>query len=581
MDRRSFLKGMGLAVAGLSLRKGTVSAAPGKRQPNIILILSDDMGFSDIGCYGGEIRTPNLDQLAADGIRFTQFYNTARCCPTRASLMTGLHPHQAGVGHMERDENMQAYSGHITARTVTIAEVLKSAGYGTYMAGKWHLSTGDTSERTRAYWPLQRGFDRYYGTLRGAVNYYDPCALIRDNTLISAYNDPQYKPEKYYFTHAISDHAVQFIDDHMLHTPDKPFFAYVAYTAAHWPMQALEKDVAKYKGKYDQGYDPIRRRRFRRMQELGIIGPESPLTETVGDWDVCENKQWEARCMEVYAAMVDAMDQGIGRIVRTLQEHDQLDNTIILYLQDNGGCAEDLGRNGPKNWQLKGTEPMTPDQFQTQSRPPMRTRDGRPVVGGTQIMPGPENTYIAYGENWANVSNTPFKQYKHWVHEGGISTPLIVHWPAGLDESSRGKLRRQPGQLPDIMATCVDVAGAQYPNEYKGNKITPLQGVSLKPAFNTDDPIEREALYWEHEGNRAVRVGDWKLVSRADARARLHDGTETLAMKDWELYDLGTDRSETNNLAGQHPDRVKQMAARWQAWANRAEVYPKPPRQKF
>jgi arylsulfatase len=580
MDRRTFIKGMGLAIAGLSLR-GTASAAQGAKRPNIILIMSDDMGFSDLGCYGGEIRTPNLDRLAADGLRFTQFYNTARCCPTRASLMTGLHPHQAGVGHMERDEKLEGYRGHLGPQSVTIAEVLKTAGYGTYLAGKWHLSTGDTSERTKAHWPVQRGFDRFYGTLRGAVNFYDPVALTRDNTLISAYNDPEYKPEKYYFTHAISDHAARFIDDHLRHTPDKPFFAYVAYTAPHWPMQALQKDIAKYTGQYDQGYAPIRRKRFERMKELGIIGAESAFTPTVGDWDACEYKPWEARCMEVYAAMVDAMDQGIGKIIGTLKEHDQLDNTIIIYLQDNGGCAEDLGRNGPKDWQLEGIEPMTPEQFQTQSRPPMRTRDGRPVLGGKQVMPGPEDTYIAYGENWANVSNTPYKEYKHWVHEGGIATPLIVHWPAGLDKSSRGKLRRQPGQLPDIMATCVDVAGAQYPNEYKGNQITPLQGVSLKPAFNSDASLEREALYWEHEGNRAIRIGDWKLVSRADARARLYDGVETLKIEDWELYDMSTDRSEQNNLAAKHPDRVREMAAQWQAWANRSLVYPKPPRQKF
>jgi len=581
MDRRTFIKGMGLMGAGASLFSNASAALNSGKRPNIILILSDDMGFSDIGCYGSEIRTPNLDQLAAGGVRFTQFYNTARCCPTRASLMTGLHPHQAGVGHMEKDENLEGYSGHISPKSVTIAEVLKSAGYGTYMAGKWHLSTGDTSERTNAWRPRQRGFDRFYGTLRGAVSFYDPCALMRDNTLISAYNDPEYKPEKYYFTHAITDHAVKFIDDHMQRTPDKPFFAYVAYTAAHWPMQALEQDIAKYKGMYDQGYDPIRRKRFERMKELGIIGAESAFTPTVGDWDACGSKEWEARCMEVYAAMVDAMDQGIGKIVRTLKEHGRLDNTVILYLQDNGGCAEDLGRNGPKNWQLKGIEPMTPEQFQTQPRPPMRTRDGRPVVGGTQVMPGPENTYIAYGENWANVSNTPFKEYKHWVHEGGIATPLIVHWPAGLDRASQGRLRRQAGQLPDIMATCVDLAGAAYPTEYNGSRIYPMQGVSLRPAFDSNDVLEREALYWEHEGNRAIRIGDWKLVSRADARARLHDGTETLKPEDWELYDLKTDRSETSDLADKHPDRVKQMAAQWQAWANRSLVYPKPPRQKF
>lgn len=283
--------------------------------------------------------------------------------------------------------------------------------------------------------------------------------------------------------------------------------------------------------------------------------------------------------MEVYAAMIDSMDQGIGRIVETLKKHNQLDNTLIFFLQDNGGCAEDMGRQANKDWALKGIGPMQPEQLQPKPSPPMQTRDGRAFRGGKQVMPGPDGTYIAYGENWANVSNTPFKQYKHWVHEGGISTPLIVHWPAGMDKGSRGKLRRQPGQLVDIMRTCVDVAGAAYPANYNGNAIRPMQGVSLRPAFDGDKPLVREALYWEHEGNRAIRVGDWKLVSRAvEYKPRFHDKAETLSAQDWELYDLSTDRSELTNLAAQHPEKVQTMAKLWQDWANRSMVYPKPVR---
>ncbi len=528
-------------------------------RPNIIVILSDDMGFSDLGCYGGEIQTPHLDGLAAGGVRFTQFYNTARCCPTRASLLTGLHPHQAGIGHMTSDNGYDGYRGVLNDRCVTIAEVLRPAGYRTYMAGKWHVTRYDRSGLDNSAWPVQRGFERFYGTITGAGSFYDPTTLCRQNTFITPENDPEYKPAQFYYTDAITDNAVRYLDQHASETPDKPFFLYLAYTAAHWPMHALEKDIARYKGRYDRGYEAIRAARFARMKELGLIPATTVLSPGAAEWSAVEDKAWEARCMEVYAAMIDCMDQGIGRVVAHLQSRGQLDNTLILFLQDNGGCAEGQGRsaNGPSPADLT---PMKPDQLQPAIWPPMQTRDGRWVRTGPGVMPGPADTYVAYGRAWANVSNTPFREFKHWVHEGGISTPLIAHWPAAIPAERRGRLESQPGQLVDIMATCVDVAGAAYPEECGGRKIKPMEGVSLRPAFVGKEIPRTKPLAWEHEGNRAIREGRWKLVAKEN--------------KPWELYDIQTDRSELHDQAADQPERVKAMAEAWNAWAQRADVLP-------
>jgi len=564
--RRDFLKMVGIGAASLalpgcgsSLRAG---AGSGKR-PNIVLIMSDDMGFSDIGCYGSEIETPNLDGLAAKGLRFTQFYNTARCCPTRASLMTGLYQHQAGVGHMMDDRGYDSYRGNLSNKCMTIAEALKRAGYGTYMSGKWHVTRFTAPEGPKHNWPRQRGYDRFYGTVTGAGSFYDPATLCRDNTYITPDNDPEYQPETYYYTDAISDNATRYVREHCEGSAEKPFFMYVAYTAAHWPMHALEKDVTKYKGKYDKGYAHYREQRLKRLRKMGLLKKDWAMTEQAGDWESVENKEWEARCMEVYAAMIDSMDRGIGRIVAELKKQGILDDTLIFFLQDNGGCAEGMGRGDKvndkyKDWP-KEPRPMGKDELQPQIWPPMRTRDGRPVLGGPTVMAGPDGTYIAYGRDWANVSNTPFRYYKHWVHEGGISTPLIAHWPEHI--RSRGKLCHQPGHLIDIMATCVDVAGADYPVEYKGQKLTPLEGRSLVPAFD-NKKIDREAIYWEHEGNKAIRVGKWKLVSR-------HPGK-------WELYDMEKDRTELNDLAGKLPEKAAELEAMYEKWAKRCGVQPWP-----
>jgi len=564
--RRGFLKMMGLGAASVAM-PGCLSASQRSsdkgKQPNIILMMSDDMGFSDIGCYGSEIDTPVLDKLAAKGLRFTQFYNTARCCPTRASLMTGVYQHQAGIGHMTGDYGWESYRGNLSKNCVTIAEALKGAGYGTYMAGKWHVTRYTGKDGPKDNWPRQRGFDRFYGTVTGAGSFYDPTTLCRDNTYITPVNDPEYKPQKYYYTDAISDNAVRFIRDHQGGSAGRPFFMYVAYTAAHWPMHALEEDVAKYKGQYDKGYAYIRQQRFKRAKKMGLIDKKWKMSPQAGDWESVEHKEWEARCMEVYAAMVDRMDQGIGRIVEELKAQGVLDNTLIFFLQDNGGCAEGMGRGAKVNDQwvsrIKDRKAMGPDELQPNIWPPMKTRAGQPVLGGPEVMPGPDGTYIGYGRNWANVSNTPFREYKHWVHEGGIATPLIVHWPAGIE--SRGKLRHQAGHLIDIMATCVDVGQAKYPAEYNGNKIKPMEGRSLAPAFE-NKPIEREAIYWEHEGNRAVRKGKWKLVSKHS--------------RSWELYDMEADRTELNDLAQKNPQKLAELKALYESWAERAGVQPWP-----
>ena len=529
-------------------------------RPNIIVILSDDVGYSDIGCFGGEIQTPNLEALAKNGLRFTQFYNTARCCPTRAALLTGLYPHQAGVGHMTSDGGHEGYRGELNRRCATIAEVLRPAGYSTYMAGKWHVVNNADMKLngSKHNWPIQRGFDRFYGTIVGAGNYFDPAFLTRDNKNITALNDAEYRPARYYYTDALADQTVRFIREHHQRTPDKPFFTYLAFTAAHWPLHALEEDIAKYRGKYDAGYEPIRTARLAKMKQLGLIDPKWQPAPLKGDWASVSNKAWEARCMEVYAAQLDRMDQGIGKVVEELRRQGALDNTLIFYMQDNGGCAEGVGRSRQARVR-RPVEPKGADYVFTNHRGP-HTRDGRPYRVGPSAMPGPEDTYIAYGEAWANVSNTPFREYKHWTHEGGISTPLVVHWPKGIASSRRGELEAQPGHLIDIMATCVDVAGAKYPVTVGTNSITPMEGASLEPAFRGKSLERKNPIFWEHEANRAVRDGRWKLVAKEN--------------KPWELYDIQNDRTEQRDLSSAEPKRAQQLAAQWDAYAARAKVLP-------
>ncbi len=536
-------------------------------KPNLIIILSDDMGYSDIGCYGGEIETPVLDQLAANGLRFTQFYNTGRCCPTRASLLTGLYPHQTGIGHMMNDRGVDGYRGDLNRSCVTIAEALKPGGYSTYCVGKWHVtkSTFPNTESEKQNWPLQRGFDRYYGIINGASSLWDPNSLTRDNQPITIKNDPEYQPQQpYHFTDAISDNAVKFINEH---ESKRPFFLYVAYTAAHWPMHARPRDIAKYDGKYDGGYQPIREARLEKMKRLGVVPANTEMSPLVGNWNQVEDQEWESACMEVYAAMVDQMDQGIGRIVETLKAKGELENTLIMFMQDNGGCAESGGRKpgGPRVTRAdRPTLPPIPDDLQHyQASQPKQTRDGYPVRRG-HVMPGPADTYIGYGKNWANVSNTPFREYKHYVHEGGISTPLVVHWPAAI--AAKNELRSEPTHLIDLMATCLDAAEVEYPSEFKGHRITPLEGKSLLPVFAGRE-LDRDLIFFEHEGNRALRMGDWKIVAKGRA------GQDQV---DWELFYIKDDRSELHDLAAEQPQRLGQMKSIWQAKAEAVHAIPWP-----
>jgi arylsulfatase A-like enzyme len=508
---------------------------------NVLLILNDDMGYSDIGCYGGEVQTPNLDRLAADGLRFTQFYNTARCCPTRASILTGLHPHQASVGHMMDDLEYEGYRGDLNHRAVTIAEALKLNGYATYMSGKWHITQHTDPNGDKHSWPCQRGFDEFFGIITGAANYWKPITLSRNNESVSLDD----LPEDFFFTDAISDQAADFIRDHKGDKPDQPFFLYTAFTAPHWPLHAHEEDIAKYRGRFSAGWDKLREERLERLHAEGILDARWGLSERDASqvpWEEAENKAWQERRMEVYAAQIDRMDQGIGRIIDALEETGQLEDTLILFLADNGGCAEELGS--------RMNNPMIA---------PATTRAGDPVQRGNDptVMPGPEETYQSYGIPWANLSNAPFREYKHWVHEGGISTPLIAHWPTRIKDA--GQLRHQPGQLTDIMATVLDVTGSDYPETFDGNDILPLEGISLQPIFD-NQPNGKETLIWEHEGNRAIRKDKWKLVCKYPG--------------DWELYDLNADRSELNDLAAEEPNRVIEMAAEHDAWAKRCSVEP-------
>lgn len=474
-------------------------------RPNIVILLADDLGYSDIGCYGSEIATPNLDRLAAGGLRFTQFYNTARCCPTRASLLTGLYPHQAGIGHMVDDKNLPGYRGRLNERCVTIAEMLRPAGYFTAMAGKWHVG------EKRPHWPVDRGFDRYYGLISGGSNYFK----IDSGRQLALDGEPVSAGDDFYMTDAFTDHALMFLDE--AKEKKRPFLLYTAFTAPHWPLHARPDDIAKYRGKYMEGWDALRAKRHRKMIELGIVEgkwPLSPRDSKAPAWEQARDKDDLDLRMAVYAAQIDRMDQSIGRILAKLREIGAEEKTLVLFLADNGGCAEEIHR------------------------------------GKAGAAVGSKESFESYGLPWANASNTPFRTYKHWVHEGGISSPLIVSWPAVIKNAA---LVHEPAHLIDVMATARDLAGAPYPADR-----TPLEGVSLDPLFRGGRLPGSREIFWEHEGNRAVRQGPWKLVAR-------HKG-------EWELYDIPADRTELKNLAAANPEKVRELASKHGAWAARVGV---------
>jgi arylsulfatase len=512
MHRRDFLQMVSMSAASAALpARGTAAAT--RPRPNIVLMMADDMGFSDVGCYGSEIATPHINRLAQGGLRFTHFYNTARCCPTRSSLLTGLYPHQAGVGHMVADMGTPAYQGYLNNRSVTLAEVLRGGGYRTLMCGKWHVG------ENRPHWPTDRGFDHYFGLISGASNYWR-----LDEGRQMALDEKPYTPpaDGFYMTDAFTDNAVRLLDQHG--RGPQPFFLYLAFTSPHWPLHAHERDVQKYLGKYMLGWDELRRRRHARMIETGIVDRRWPLTprdETAPAWETVADKKGRDRAMAVYAAQIDRMDQNVGRVLAKLGEIGAADNTLVLFLSDNGGCAEEVNR------------------------------------GKEGVPPGGPDSFFSYGLPWANASNTPFRLYKHWVHEGGISTPLIAHWPSVIRQGNR--FTHQTGHLIDIMATLADVGQSRYPAEFGGQPITPMEGRSLRPVFEGGQIGDRR-LYWEHEGNRAARDGQWKLVSRFP--------------KGWELYDLEADRTEMHDLSAKDPGRLKRMVADYDAWAARCGVVP-------
>ena len=516
-------------------------------RPNVIIILADDMGYSDLGCFGSEIATPNLDALASSGLRFSQMYNSARCCPSRAALLTGVHPHQAGVGHMVADLGHPEYQGYLRDNVVTIAEALKSAGYRTLMSGKWHVG-GDYNVTAREDWnpggpgfpvPTQRGFDRYFGIFSGGGSYFFPKTLAEQDTLL----EPDL--EGFYLTDAISDNAVDMIEDAT--SGEDPFFMYVAYTAPHWPLHALEEDIARYEGKYRTGWDQLRTSRHEQLKGMGILDEKwdiSPRDDDSPPWDESADHDWEDIRMAVYSAQIDRLDQGVGKIVSALRRAGADSNTIVMFLSDNGGCAEFLAEESsqPQPHRYIGPNP-----------------DGTPLILGNirELRPGGAQTFMSYDLPWANASNTPFRRFKRWTHEGGISTPFILSWPDRIREPG---IVHSPTHLIDIMPTCLQAAGASQPTEREGQQTLPLEGESFLSAIDRGEWSREQPIFWEHEGSRAIRQGQWKLVS---------------AIGDpWELYDMETDRTELNDLYQRNRNKAHELERLYEEWADRCGVLP-------
>jgi arylsulfatase len=513
-----------------------------KSRPNIVLVLADDMGFSDLGCYGGEISTPHLDEIAHRGARFSQFYNTARCSPSRASLLTGLHPHQTGIGILTNNDCPKGYPGNLNRQCATLAEMLKDAGYATCLSGKWHLAT--EMHVPNDAWPTRRGFDRFFGTLTGCGSFYKPGTLTRGESDAShEADDPAF-----FYTDAIAAHGAEFVREQA--SAGKPFFLYAAFTAPHWPLHAPEEDIARYQGRFDEGWDLLREKRMKRLVEERILPADTTLSQrdpTQPAWDHAADKDWQIKRMQAYAAQIERMDRGIGQIIEALKSSGMFENTLFIFLSDNGASPETLPLVKLEQF-TKRTDIL-----------PRATRDGRPIrVGNTpDIVPGAEDTYSSYGRAWANLSNTPFRFYKRWVHEGGIATPLIVHWPAAAFPS--GAIIDQPSQLVDIVPTLLEATGAAYPPPSLPHHIAPLEGRSLIPVLH-GEALPPKPLFWEHTGNAAIRFKQWKLV-REEPHA-------------WELYDLSSDRTELHDLAAEHPDVVADLRAQWETWAERVGVIP-------
>ena len=552
-NRRDFLK-MGAGVAAASLVPGVESVfaeaantgLAGSR-PNIILILADDMGFSDIGCFGSEVSTPNLDRLAARGMRVSQFYNNPRCCPSRASIMTGLYAQQAHMGMMVADHGRYPYpeyDGDLSAQTLTIPEALKSVGYNTAMVGKWHLTPQDP-KLSHHNWPTHRGFDKYWGIVAGASVYYESPLLIHDDEPLPA------PPKDQYLTDLFAEHAAGYVEE--LAREKEPFFLYTAFNAPHWPIQAPEETVQKYAKRYAGGWDQLRAERHKKQLELGIVEEKwglSPRDPRVPAWENAGDKEWEMRRMAVYAAMIDRLDQGIGRIIDAVEKAGVADNTLIVFMSDNGGNSEEIAG-------------------QRTSIPPaaIKAHENTPCMGSAQpcagnvpgVMPGDMSTFQSIGIPWGNCANTPFRLYKHYAQEGGISSPFIACWPKGIKATPRPV--SAIGHETDLMPTFLELSGAKYPDKVAAGPLPALAGQSLTPLFS-GKARTRQPIYWEHEGNKAVRDGKWKLVSRFPDH--------------WELYDMEADRTELHDLSTAQPERTKAMAAMYNAWAKRIGVQPWP-----
>lgn len=554
MTRRQFLRNTLVSsvpaayALSLSCRPALSIQTNKPSRPNIIIIMADDMGFSDVGCFGGEIHTPNLDRLAANGLRFMQFYNCARCCPTRASLMTGQYPHKVGLAR--NGQNLRRNG-------ITIAEALKQAGYNTAMAGKWHLSRTAPLEDKKLHqkwldhqyepgrpfaplqtYPVNRGFDKHYGVIWGVIDFFDPFSLVDGTEAVKTVS------KDYYFTDAVTEKSVAYI--HEFSRSDKPFFLYVAHCAPHWPLHARPEDITRYKDTYKDGWHKLRKQRYKRQLKIGLFDKENtPLPPIQGErtkWDDLHEKEraYQFRKMAVHAAMVDRIDEGLGRILKALEQTGQMDNTLIFFLSDNGASPE---------------TPRGPGYDRTG-----QTRDGHKVIYKTKDQDIPSDilgsalSYAGIGGPWASASNTPFRYWKKESFEGGCHTPLIIHWPKGLKVRS-GTITEEVGHVMDIMPTCLEVAGAQYPAEYQGHTLTPLDGKSLTPILAGSRRTEYDKLFFEHMGGRAVRMSNWKLVALKD--------------EPWRLYNLTEDRTETNDLAAEYPDRVREMSAEWDRWAGR------------
>lgn len=511
----------------------TSSLLAGER-PNILYIVADDLGYSDLGCYGGEINTPVLDSLAANGVRLTQFYNTGRCCPSRAAILTGQYPHRVGLGHMTtNDLGQPGYRGVVSAAAKTIAEVLATQGYRSFMSGKWHLGTPD---------PTRHGFEEFYGTLVSAKRFFDADHLIR---LPAGRKARQYGAGEFYATDAVTDHALDFLKL-ARKTPEQPWFLYLAYNAPHFPLHAPQDQIAKYVDRYHDGWDELRKERLERMKELCIVSADTNLSRrshwrNYGETKIGVNPPWQdlpqdrrldlARRMAIYAAMVDRLDQQIGRVVRNLKSSGELENTLVVFTSDNGACFE---------WDPFGFDIVSSNQN---------------ILHQGKMLDemGKAGTFHSVGSGWANASNTPWRLYKHFNHEGGIASPAIVHWPAGL-KASPGSVNHEPAHIIDMLPTAIEVSGARYDGKLA------LPGIDLVKHINLGS--EGRVLFFEHQGNRAVRSGKWKLVALDD--------------EPWELYDFSVDRIESDNLASVYPERVKSLEKSWDKWAEENQVTPLP-----